>query len=566
MRVSFWHKLLVVCVLLSATYAFSATIYLKPDGNDGSDGSTWDLAKKTLAGALAAAGSGDVIIATNGTYTSTHFAIDWIRSGETVQSVNGPDYTSITKYDASMPCIRVEGTLDGFTVKDGSTSAAYKGGGIMLIGGVVRNCIITNCTAGGDGGGVYIDSGGTMSNCVISGNSASAKGGGASVKSGLLIDSTVIGNSASSDGGGVYIPNSTGECVNNIISHNTAGGIGGGAYLMIGADIRGCLVSGNESTGNGGGVHADGCTIESCTIVGNTSSGNGSGVYQTMGGSVLRNNIIYYNENTDAYLSMSITLDNSCYQTYVNSPSMSANDSFTNAPLFISRGSGYGTSHVAGNYMLTPDSPCKDTGLNQGWMTGAVDLMGTNRIENGTVNIGAYEGIGSGKDPQTITFAPIANQLQSAQVSLSATASSGLSVSFAVASGPASISGGNSLSFSDVGPVSVTASQAGDDTYEAAPDVTRSFLVHDGESFSLTSFALTNSAVVRWPDPYACEISNRTVMLRFNTSTYPATTADGTQVYSGTNRMYNHTSLTPGQTYYYSIFVSQDGSAFTNPP
>ena len=174
----------------------------------------------------------------------------------------------------------------------------------------------------------------------------------------------------------------------------------------------------------------------------------------------MRNCILYYNENVDAYLSYSVTLRNSCYLTSVNSPSMSANNSFTNAPEFLSAGSGYGTSHVDGNYMLLEESPCVDNGLNQGWMTGAVDLAGTNRIINGTVNMGAYEGTGSGKDPQTITFAPLANQLLSVNVNLSATASSGLTVSFAVASGPGTISGGTTLSFTDVGIVSVTASQA----------------------------------------------------------------------------------------------------------
>jgi hypothetical protein len=216
--------------------------------------------------------------------------------------------------------------------------------------------------------------------------------------------------------------------------------------------------------------------------------------------------------------------------------------------------------------MLRPDSPCVDTGFNQAWMNGTNDLASTNRIINAIVNMGAYEGIGSGKDPQTITFAPIANQLQTARITLSATASSGLPVSFAVASGPGTISSGTSLRFTGVGPVSITASQAGDETYDPAPDVTRSFFVHNGDTYTITAFALTNSVVLRWPDPYACAISNRAVLVRADTVSYPANTAAGAEVYSGTNLVCTHSNLTSGQTYYYSAFISQDGSSFTNPP
>lgn len=62
-------------------------------------------------------------------------------------------------------------------------------------------------------------------------------------------------------------------------------------------------------------------------------------------------------------------------------------------------------------------------------------------------------------------------------VGLSATASSGLGVLFAVASGPATISGGTNLSFAGTGEVRVVASQAGDANWNPAPDVTNTFNV-----------------------------------------------------------------------------------------
>lgn len=556
-------RVFILLILVATQPAWSATIYLSNSGNDSNDGSTWDLAKQTLAAALAAAGSGDVIMVTNGTYISTHFAIDWVKSGETLRSVNGPAYTFIDRYDTSMPVIRVEGTIDGFTVRNGSTSSSYKGGGIMLIGGVAVNCVVSNCTAGGDGGGIYIDSGGVVSNCIIVGNTASANCGGVYIKDGLLTHSTVINNTAGNRAGGVLITTSM-EADNCIIRNNQAVAEGGGVYVYSSGILRNCLVVGNQTAGNGGGVFTDGATTESCTIIGNTTTASGGGLYATMGGTTVRNNIMYYNETSDAYLSLSVTLQNSCLGVGVDTPSLSGGNSITNDPEFVTAGSGYGTNHVFGNYWLRPTSPCVDTGLNQAWMSTATDLAGTNRIIDSTVNMGAYEATATGKDPQTITFPAIANQTKSSIVRLAATASSGLPVSFSVVSGPAVLSGGTNLSFTSEGTVSVKASQAGDDTYDPAPDVTRSFFVLG--SFSFRATALTNSVVLRWSSPGTIGFSNENVLVRYDTSDYPDTTVDGSSLYTGTNVNYTHNGLTPGQPYYYTVFYSQDGSSFTNPP
>jgi|GEM_PF-1716110 len=80
------------------------------------------------------------------------------------------------------------------------------------------------------------------------------------------------------------------------------------------------------------------------------------------------------------------------------------------------------------------------------------------------------------KATQTITFPAISDQDVTNSLTLSATASSGLAVSFAVGSGPATISG-NVATFSATGLVSIIASQAGDANYAAAPNVTNTFNV-----------------------------------------------------------------------------------------
>ncbi len=55
----------------------------------------------------------------------------------------------------------------------------------------------------------------------------------------------------------------------------------------------------------------------------------------------------------------------------------------TNDPGFVDR--------AGGDYRIRVDSPCRDTGTNETWMSTAVDLIGNPRIVNTTVDMGAYE-------------------------------------------------------------------------------------------------------------------------------------------------------------------------------
>lgn len=82
---------------------------------------------------------------------------------------------------------------------------------------------------------------------------------------------------------------------------------------------------------------------------------------------------------------------------------------------------------------------------------------------------------------QVVDFPEIGDRAVTDGVELSATASSGLPVSFAVLSGPAVLDGA-ALSFTGAGEVSVMASQAGNEIWNPAPDVVQSFTVVDPEA------------------------------------------------------------------------------------
>jgi hypothetical protein len=89
---------------------------------------------------------------------------------------------------------------------------------------------------------------------------------------------------------------------------------------------------------------------------------------------------------------------------------------------------------------------------------------------------------------QTITFtAPTTPVIYPgvAPITLSATASSGLAVTFTVTSGPATVSG-STLTITGVGTVVVTASQAGNANYSAATPVSRTIVVNPPPTFTVS--------------------------------------------------------------------------------
>jgi choice-of-anchor A domain-containing protein len=81
--------------------------------------------------------------------------------------------------------------------------------------------------------------------------------------------------------------------------------------------------------------------------------------------------------------------------------------------------------------------------------------------------------------PQTITFTQPASPVTygASPITLSATATSGLAVSFGLVSGPGTISG-STLTISGAGTVIVAANQAGNSSYSAATQVTRTIVVN----------------------------------------------------------------------------------------
>ena len=101
----------------------------------------------------------------------------------------------------------------------------------------------------------------------------------------------------------------------------------------------------------------------------------------------------------------------------------------------------------------------------------------------------------SGKASQTITFGPIPSQIVGGSLTVSATASSGLQVSFIlVQNGNCSISG-SVLTFLNVGNCGVIATQSGNSAYAAAPEVGQIIVVNNPTPQSITFNAIAAQTV-----------------------------------------------------------------------
>ena len=225
-------------------------------------------------------------------------------------------------------------------------------------GGVFRGnlygCVISNNVAYTFGGGI---DGGTATKCIIVGNAAYQYGGGAILAS--CYDSEIIANTATGDAGGIHGC----KVYSCILANNESGSDGGGAYY---GELENCVIFGNHAN-NGGGVSLSVC--RNCTIYGNTSNLRGGGVNQGRSGNLSTNYncIVYGNVGaTDPEIDTRVPSFN-CY---------------TNDPHFIRA--------EAGDFRLRYNSPCINAG-NNAYVTNTVDFAGNARIDNNTVDIGAYE-------------------------------------------------------------------------------------------------------------------------------------------------------------------------------
>jgi hypothetical protein len=213
----------------------------------------------------------------------------------------GRNHGAVATFDGDGGCMEFDtGTsgnanlaMDHVTLTDCSTTDGNGGGiatfNVTLPGGgtglaTITNSIFQNSSvaevntnAAGSGGAIWVSDRARMSmsnSQILNNNANQVNGTGRGVGGGLFIFSagsgsrqtvvhgtTITGNQASGDGGGIWD-------TSNLLIDNTGGST---------------VISGNTAGGNGGGIHyhaasPDVMTLSKVTITGNTATGNGGGI------------------------------------------------------------------------------------------------------------------------------------------------------------------------------------------------------------------------------------------------------------------------------------------------
>ncbi|HBA85048.1 MAG TPA: hypothetical protein DCZ95_13225, partial [Verrucomicrobia bacterium] len=428
---------------LSSESFATPTYYVRPANSYSSPVfpyTSWNTAATNLQDALDVAMEGGVIRVHAGAYSITSS----IRIAKAV--------TLVSQFESAYPTINGQGlvrcfdllnsnaVLAGLTITGGY---ADQGAGVRCQGAAVRNCVITGNRAFGDGGGgVLLTEGSVLESCKIFNNVSSFRGGGVLSGSGSIITNCQISeNMAAQDGGGIYwsgafVTNAAGLIKNCRIMGNIASNDGGGVYLSGDVLLDLCVMASNEVGRCGGGASAYSSWIRNCLFFENASEGQGGGVFLSAGG--LESCTIAGNRAglhgglsvcSSALVLNCIVYDNAAA---TSAPNWGETESESGRATFMytcSAPAMPGVGNIDTDPVLRPDvdyipawnSPCCNAGLDQDWMTNAVDVRGSVRLRGDHVDTGAYESgpihyvsLGGSHEAPFMTWATAATNIQSA--------------------------------------------------------------------------------------------------------------------------------------------------------
>ena len=255
------------------------------------------------------------------------------------------------------------------------------------------NVTILANTAGDTGGGMYnIDvCAPTLTKVTISSNSAESGGGMYNFEATLTLTEVTISENTAETGGGMFNYLSLLTLSNVIVSGNEGEYSGGGIMnYECSTTLTNILISGNYAM-LGGGYYdmSSSSTLINVTICGNSDVVGGGAMVTSQSPSTIHNTVVWGNSTGIYYASSSISYAHCLIQgeELTGNGNISAS-SIGGANIFVNPLSP-GIS-IYGDYQLIAGSPIINLGNNT-YNTEEIDLAGNPRINDGTIDIGAYE-------------------------------------------------------------------------------------------------------------------------------------------------------------------------------
>ena len=381
-------KLSLLLIFVNVLFLSANVIYVNKNATGTNTGTSWTNAFTNLQSALSVSLYGDQIWVAKGTYTpsSTTTSVSFfMKSGislyggfignetslsarnwicnKTILSgdLSGNDTSNISTHAENsiniveFPSLTTNVVLDGFTIQGAySTSYLYwdiPGGGIHAYNTTnmkISNCIVKDNRSYTGGGIAIYGSSAEVSNCIITNNYAMDDGGGID----LAFDTNI-------------------DIKNCLVTYNLCDNTGGGAGSGSGIRV-------NHAWGSA--QYPDIYNFENCAIANNLANNTSTigGVCITNGYARARfkNCIIYGNANLDLG---SGTIDQ-LTKTAVGLNSSSIAATYSVNPQFVS----------STDFRLSPSSPYINVG-NNSLSTTTLDLNNATRINNGVIDLGAYE-------------------------------------------------------------------------------------------------------------------------------------------------------------------------------
>lgn len=430
------NKLLLLVLFAGATLskAYGTVWYVNINATGTNNGTSWADAYTDLQSAIGASNFGDEIWVAAGTYkptaTTTRTISFTIKNGTKVfGGFNGTE-TLVTQRNSVTNLTILSGEIATGAANDNSYNVVYfsnvgnqtKIDGFTILGGY-------NST--GSGAGIRsANSSPVIDNCKIIGNYADIGGGLSHGGSGNIAIQNCLfeGNICASQGGAINIYVGTNNSITNCyIKSNQSSGLGGAicvaASSQAGLTVANSVIAGNTS--NSAGIYFNSsCLVNlyNCLIVGNysntsavirtetfsstqsnkvincTIAHNNQGVTTgTANTSValnsqssVINSVIYGNNALSQVLGTGVSMSNCIMQT--GTSSASGTNVLSSNPYFVLPGTAasapFDTTGL--NYRLKPISAGINFGLNAS-VVGTTDLAGNTRIQNTTVDLGAYE-------------------------------------------------------------------------------------------------------------------------------------------------------------------------------